>query len=70
MRFPIRLLYVVTIVLCGTVAVCEIFNVKEWRDFNNQVRGRSRNFYLPPVFSVFWNPVGILGKCLMLIKLE
>jgi len=26
-----------------SVAVCEIFNVKEWRDLDNQVRGRSRS---------------------------
>ena len=26
-----------------SVAVCEIFNVKEWRDLENQVRGRSRS---------------------------
>jgi len=25
-----------------SVAVCEIFSVKEWRDLENQVRGRSR----------------------------
>jgi len=25
------------------VAVCEIFNVKEWRDLENQVRGHSRS---------------------------
>jgi len=24
-----------------SVAVCEIFSVKEWRDIENQVRGRS-----------------------------
>ena len=24
------------------VAVCEIFSVKEWRDLENHVRGRSR----------------------------
>ena len=24
-----------------SVAVCEIFSVKEWRDLENQVRGRS-----------------------------
>ena len=28
------------------VAVCEIFSVREWRDFENQVRGRSRSLYL------------------------
>ena len=26
-----------------SVAVCEIFSVKEWRDFKNQLRGRSRS---------------------------
>ena len=26
-----------------SVAVCEIFSVKEWRDLINQVRGRSRS---------------------------
>jgi len=26
-----------------SVAVCEILNVKEWRDLENQVRGRSRS---------------------------
>ena len=26
-----------------SVAVCEIFNDKEWRDLENQVRGRSRS---------------------------
>jgi len=25
-----------------SVAVCELFNVKEWPDLENQVRGRSR----------------------------
>ena len=25
------------------VAVCEIFNVKEWHDLKNQVRGRARS---------------------------
>jgi len=26
-----------------SLAVCEIFSVKEWRDLKNQVRGRSRS---------------------------
>ena len=33
--------YTVTVAVC--VAVCEIFSVKEWRDLENQVRGRSRS---------------------------
>ena len=30
------------------VAVCEIFSVKEWRDLENQVRGRSRSLKMAP----------------------
>jgi len=31
-----------------SVAVCEIFSVKEWRDLENQVRGRSRSLKMSP----------------------
>ena len=31
-----------------TVAVCEIFSVKEWRDLESQVRGRSRSMIMAP----------------------
>ena len=37
---------IVTVAL--SVAVCEIFNVKKWRDLENQVRGRSRSFEMAP----------------------
>jgi len=30
------------------VAVCEIFNIKEWHDLENQVRGRSRSLKMAP----------------------
>jgi len=30
------------------VAVCEIISVKEWRDLENQVRGRSRSLKMAP----------------------
>jgi len=30
------------------VAICEIFSVKEWRDFENQDRGRSRSLKMAP----------------------
>ena len=33
--------FIVTVAV--SVAVCEIFNVKEWRDLENQVRGRLRS---------------------------
>ena len=31
-----------------SVAVCEIFSVKEWRDLENQVRGRSKSLNMAP----------------------
>jgi len=31
-----------------TVAVCEIFNVKEWRDLENRVRVRSSSLEMAP----------------------
>jgi len=37
---------IVTVVV--SVAVCEIFNVKEWCDLENQVRGRSRSLKMAP----------------------
>ena len=37
---------IVTIIV--SVAVCEIFIVKQWRDLENQVRGRSRLLKMAP----------------------
>jgi len=31
-----------------SVAVCEIFSVKKWRDLENQVRGRSKSLKMVP----------------------
>ena len=31
-----------------SVAVCKIFSVKEWRDLENHVRGRSRSLKIVP----------------------
>jgi len=31
-----------------SVAVCQIFIVKEWHDLDNQVRGRSRSLKMAP----------------------
>jgi len=38
--------YIVTVAV--SVAVCGIFSVKEWRDFEKQVRGRSRSLKMTP----------------------
>jgi len=32
-----------------SVALCEIFSVKEWRDLENQVRGRLRSLKIAPI---------------------
>jgi len=37
---------IVTMVV--SVAVCEIFSVKEWRDLENKVKGRSRSLKMVP----------------------
>jgi len=36
------------VTMAVSVAVCEIFSVKEWRDLENQVRGRSRSWNMAP----------------------
>ena len=36
------------VTMAVTVAVCEIFSVKEWSDLKNQVRGRSRSLKMAP----------------------
>ena len=36
------------VTMAVSVAVCKIFSVKEWRDLENQVRGRSKSFKMTP----------------------
>jgi len=36
------------VTMAVSVAVCEIFIVKEWCDFENRVRGRSRSLEMAP----------------------
>jgi len=38
--------FIVTVAV--SVALCEIFNVNEYHDFENQVRGRSRSLKMAP----------------------
>jgi len=44
-----------------SVAVCEIFSVKEWRDLENQVMGRSRSLKMAlfdrPYTTFYWSAV-------------
>ena len=36
------------VTVATSVAVCEIFTVLEWHDFENQVRGRSKSLKMAP----------------------
>jgi len=36
------------VTMAVSVVVCEIFSVKEWRDLENQVRGRSKSLKMAP----------------------
>jgi len=44
-----------------TVAVCEIFSVKEWHDLENQVRGHSRSLKMAtfnrPYATFYWSAI-------------
>jgi len=44
-----------------SLAVCEIFSVKEWRDLENQVRGRSRSLKMAlfdrPYATFYWSAI-------------
>ena len=41
-----------------SVAVCEIFSVKEWRDLENQFRGRSRSLKMAPFDRPYATSIG------------
>jgi len=44
-----------------SVAICEIFSVKEWCDLENQIRGRSRSLKMAPFdrpyATIYWSAV-------------
>ena len=52
-------LCIVTVAI--SAAVCEIFNVKEWRDLENQVRGCSRSLKMAlfdkPYATFYWSAI-------------
>ena len=59
---------VVTMAVC--LAISEIFSVKEWRDLENQVRGRSRSLKMAPFdrqyATLYWSAiVNIALSCII-----
>jgi len=49
------------VIVAVFVAVCETLNVKEWRDLENQVRGRSRSLKMAsfdrPYATFYWSAI-------------
>ena len=49
------------------VVVCEIFSVKEWRDLENQVRGRSKSLKMAPFdrpyATLYWSAIVNIALC-------
>jgi len=49
------------VTMAVSVAVCEIFSVKKWRDLENQVRGRSRSLKMAPFYrpyaTFYWSAI-------------
>ena len=56
-----------------SVAVCEIFSVKEWRDLENQVRGRSRSLKMAPFdrphTTFYWSAIVNIALSCTIFKL-
>jgi len=54
------------------VAVCEIFSVNEWRDLENQVRGRSRSLKMAPfdkLYATFyWSAIANIALSCTIIE--
>jgi len=58
---------------CISVAVCEIFSVKEWHDLENQVMGRSRSLEMAPFdrpyATFYWSAIANIALSCTIFKL-
>ena len=56
-----------------SVAVYEIFSVNEWRDLENQVRGRSRSLKMAlfdrPYATFYWSAIVNIALCCTIFEL-
>jgi len=64
-RFPIRLPSPSIVTMAVSLAISEIFSVKEWRDLEKQVRGRSRSLKMAPFnrpyATFYWSAIVIMA---------
>ena len=55
------------------VAVCEVFSVKEWRDLEKQVRGRSRSLKMAsfdrPYATFYWSAIANIALSCTIFEL-
>jgi len=56
-----------------SVTVCEIFSVKEWRDFKHQVRGRSESLKMAqfdrPYATFYWSAIVYIALSCIIFEL-
>jgi len=61
------------VTIAVSVAVCEIFSVKEWCDIENQVRGRSRSLKMAPFdrpyATFYWSAIVNIALSCTIFKL-
>jgi len=61
---------IVTMAVC--LAISEIFSVKQWRDFGNQVRGRSRSLKIVPFdrpyATFYWSAIANIALSCTIFK--
>jgi len=61
------------VTIAVSVAVCEIFSVKEWCDLKNQVRGRSRSLKMAPFdrpyATFYWSAIVNIALSCTIFKL-
>ena len=57
-----------------SIAICEIFSDKEWRDLENQVRGRSRSLKMAPFnrpyATFYWSAIALSCTIFELFDVE
>ena len=62
------------VTMAVSVAVCETFSVKEWRDLENQVMGRSRSLKMAPLYNrphatFYWSAIVNIAVSCTIFKL-
>ena len=61
------------VTMAVSIAVCDIFSVKEWCDLENQVRGRSRSLKMAPFdrpyATFYWSAIVTIALSCTILEL-